>query len=159
MTRNELYSLNRGIVACANLSNNNTIEFSYRLAIIQEDVEKMIRDIEKLRPKATDDYKAYLIASDKILHEYAIKNENGTYLTTKTGVAISNPVKFDEEINLLKEKYKDVIIEHETLTSDFTKFLEKDSEFKFEPIPKKYIPFSITPAQMKGILPIVEKSK
>lgn len=160
MTKKDLYSLNAGITACGNLSNPDTIDFVFRIGMISEEVTKLLKQIEKVRPKNSKEYDEYLEEQSTLLNKCALKDEKGEYVTNGNNIVLANPANYNAKMIDLKEKYKDTIDAQDKLNKTFNDdFLEQEaSEFTFQPIPKKVIPVNITVNQFRQIACIVEKT-
>lgn len=153
MKRKELYILKDAIEDCGNLSN---LEFIHRIAIIYNDIIKHLEIFEKHRPSVNPEYTKYIEKRTFILDTYAAKNENGTYITSKQGVVIANATGYTNDISALEKEYEKIISQHKKDNFEFDKFLDSDFDFKFNLIPKKFIPTNITFNQYIGINSLIE---
>lgn len=158
MKRIDLYSLQQGIKNCGNLANKESIEFIYRIGIINEQVVRHLKHFETSRPKNSAEYDLFIEAQTALIEQYAAKDKDGAMITQGMGVALANPFKYKEELKEIKEKYKAAIEKHTNDNKTFEQFLEEEaSDFTFTPIPKKYLPVEMTVDQIQGIMSIVEK--
>jgi len=103
--------------------------------------------------------KSFLTKQTELLDEYASKNEDGSYVTKNDGIALANPIKYSSSLEILKDEYKEVIDAQDALNKKFETFLKSDIKFKFDPIPKKYIPATIKVSQMHDIFLLIEQPK
>lgn len=158
MTREEIYDLWQGIDKCSNLFNKDTIEFVYRLGTITKTVLKLVKSYEEVRPKNSDLFQEYIDAKTALMEEYAMRDNSGQILVQGQNIALTNSTKYKAEIKELDEQYKDEIAKHTLENDKFELFLkEEEDTFKFNPIPKKYIPTAITLGQFNGIFEILEQ--
>jgi len=158
MKKIDLYTLQQGIVKCGNLANKESIEFVYRIGMINEDVVKRLKHFETSRPKNSDEYDQFIEAQTALIEKYSVKDKDGAMVTQGMNVALANPFKYKEELKELKETYKEAIKKHIEDNKTFEQFLEEEaSDFIFVPIPKKHLPSEMTVDQIQGIMSIVEK--
>lgn len=153
MKRKELYALKDAIEDCGNLT---SLEFIHRIAIIYNDIIKHLEIFEKHRPSINPEYTKYLEKRSLILDIYAAKNENGTYITSKQGVVISNANGYINDLSALDKKHEKIINQHKKDNLEFDKFLDSDFDFKFNLIPKKFVPINITFNQYIRINSLIE---
>lgn len=168
MLRKELYTLRNGIKNCNGLSHPNSHEFAYRIVCIADDVDSAIEKIEKSRPKPSPEFIKFIEEQNTALDECAQKNDDGSFVTINQQsnienehqdlVSLKNPSRYKELMDELKVKYQKAIDDYDKANKKFEEFLSKEAtDFKFEPILKKYLPPSISVAQLKGIKTIIEK--
>lgn len=155
MKREELYTLKSTIEDCFNLSG---LEFIHRITLIYNKIKEHIDIFEKNRPAISDEYTKYVSEKNLILDKFAARDENGGYISNKQGIILTNPMAYSSALTELKQKFIEVINEHNDNNKEFTAFLESDFDFQFTLIPKQYIPSNITLGQYIGISPLIEQN-
>jgi len=154
MKREELYALKSAIEECFNLTG---LEFIHRISLIYSSINTHIAIFEKNRPKVSTEYQLFQNKRSELLDRYGAKKEDGSLITNKQGIVLSNPTAYNSSLELLEATYTEAIKKHKANTKEFRTFLETDFNFKFELIPTKYIPNNITLGQYIGILPLIDK--
>lgn len=125
----------------------------------------IVTNLDRLRPLAqriendfspTPQYRAYEDERDILCRQHARKDSNGEPITVDDAFAIANHAKFKPAIEKLRAKYRDAITHYEAVSLRLHEFLTLTGptvslcRVRLVDCP------TLTPIQMRGILPMIE---
>ena len=104
-------------------------------------LEPIFRSVEKIH-EPTKESKEYTDEYNRLTLNHARRDPKTKkpIMLDDTRMAIEDPLKFDEEHNKLKEKYKTVIKQQEKKEEDYTKHLKNEIEIEYIEIPWDLMP-------------------
>lgn len=158
MKNKDLYGLQRGLSMCGHLTG---VKFAYAIAKNHRLVDTEIGILnDTIKP--SEKFLEYDKKRADICEASAEKDENGKpKIQIKDGsqeYVIADKEGFDNEINLLQEKYKDEIENRKKQAEEYKKLLEEESEIKLHLINKELIPDDISVSAMELIMPIIDET-
>lgn len=133
-------------------SEKQTPEFSYFLTKNKLAIQKIIAPVEYLReiPEKIVEYERKRVL---LAQTYADKdNEGKPKVDGKNYVIVENSGKFHEEIQKLKDEYKDVFEERKSQVEEIEKIMETEQEFKETKIQLDHVPNPIKPSYLEPFL-------
>ncbi len=162
MKNYDLIQLHNALAGILMLKDENQLKggkFSYA---VNKNIERIFRDHsnKKVQTKFAPiaEYKAYITEERQLrascLIESTEKDEKGN---TKKSF---DDKKFETELVVLKEKYKDVLAKQKEIDDAYNKFLEEDNkDVIIYKISSEYLPVNITPKQVESIWEIIESEE
>lgn len=151
----DLYNINNGINKLSNIANTSDINFAMSIARISNEVSKEIEIINAGRKKPSNKYKEFLKEQQIINMKYAIQKEDGTIQTLNDSMIIREPLKYNKEVDELKEKYKTEIELQEKINEEFDEYLKQEFKGTITKIPKSLLPLGLTVEQVKVLYPVI----
>lgn len=157
MLNEKLQALYQGVESVSGLKG---VRFAYAMA---RNKLALKRELETLQEaiKASDKFIEYDKKRVDLCEQYADKDdkdepklENNEYVFSK-----ANKVKFDKELDKVREEYKTVIDERTAQLKEFGELLKKESEFKPYMIAYESVPEEITTDAMSRIIELIEDPK
>jgi len=156
LTREQIINLNNGLHAVGNLTG---VKFAYA---VSRNIVKIKSEMNFLKEafESPPDYRVYNDARVKLAESHAIKINGVPKKIQKNGIeeyVIKDKKVFNKELKILQKKYEKCIKVRKKQKIDFDTMLKKKVEIDLHYLPLSYIPETITPKQMTGILLIIDE--
>ena len=168
LKRAELEGIYKALKQTENLAgdSSNGAKYAYAIAKNVSKIESELKFMDKARAKS-EKMEEFSKKRTEMLEKHANKDENGKPMK-KNGM-MPGVVEYDVfdksgEIkkafvtadSKLREQYKDAIEKYEKQMDDYEKMLDEEVEFEFHAIKPEYVPNTVTPAQMTGLIPMLD---
>jgi hypothetical protein len=152
ITNQNVVDLQQGLNQVKNLSG---IRFAY---VIAKNLNKVNSEVETFREtiKPSDAYNEYEKERIELCELHANKDEKGKPVIIGNEYdGLAGNKAFDAQMEVLKEKHKEVIDARQKKIDDFNAFLKEESKLELHKIDVNSVPKEITTGQLSGIMPII----
>lgn len=153
MTNQDLINLYEGLDKVKDLKG---FKFAYAVVRNSNKIKTEITNLEETL-KTTEKFNEFETKRIELNKKYAKKDEKGEPIIEKDAYILENKEEFEKEYELLKEEYKEEITKREEQNKELVKFLKEETTFELFKVKKEDVPQDITPAQMGGIISIIEE--
>lgn len=136
MIKKELYALYSSLQA---LQGAGGARFAYAISKNKKFIQEELELVEKSLIQS-DEYKAYEAKRIELCKKHAEKDVNGEAKMTNNTFDIIDRKKFDKELKVLQDEYKDTLEEHLKKVEEYNKLLDMDTEITFFKIKLEILP-------------------
>lgn len=136
MIKKELYALYSSLQA---LQGAGGARFAYAISKNKKFIQEELELVEKSLVQS-DEYKAYEAKRIELCKKHSHKDENGEAKMTNNTFDIIDRKKFDKELKVLQDEYKDTLEEHLKKVEEYNKLLDMDTEITFFKIKLEILP-------------------
>ncbi len=154
MTNRDLLILQQGIKSVADLFGDN-VRFSYAIAkndkLIAGEVENLNKSL-----KTTPEYQKYDEARIELVKKFSKKDEHGEPIIENNQFVIEDLKKWATEFKKFNKGYEEVLKKRDKQVEEYNALLDEKTEIKLHMVNENDLPRNITPAQLAGIINIVE---
>jgi len=149
MKLNEIPAFRQALENVADYSGEKFAYAVYKNMRLADQTMKNVKKPEEY-PK---NFKEFEDARVAVCENFAAKDENGKPIIEEGNYKIpdADQKKFEDEINALKEKHKDVIEAKKKIDVDYIEYLGTEADVIFHTVEEKYLPKEITARQIDGI--------
>jgi hypothetical protein len=122
-------------------------------------IETEIKIFEEIQKNRTPhpDLQSYEQERQILCISYAKKDENGNPVVDNGHYVIEDPQTFQNDMNDLRTKYHDAIVDFEAAQQEFENFLDQDSDVKLVKVNIKDLPEDIDANFIAAIEPMLEE--
>ena len=121
--------------------------FTYTISKNKEILKKVVEEIQK-KAEMHENYREYEKERVDLNEKYAKRDKDGNPEVKDKNYVIKDKVKFEEEVEKLKEKHKDAIAEREQQRKDVEELANKEITLDLKTIPLSIVPDKVTVDQM-----------
>ena len=121
--------------------------FTYTISKNKEILKKVVEEIQK-KAEMHENYREYEKERVDLNEKYAKRDKDGNPEIKDKNYVIKDKVKFEEEVEKLKEKHKDAIAEREQQRKDVEELANKEITLDLKTIPLSIVPDKVTVDQM-----------
>lgn len=121
--------------------------FTYTISKNKEILKNVVEEIQKTA-EMHDNYREYEKERVELNEKYTKRDKDGNPEVKDKNYVIKDKVKFDEEVEKLKEKHKEAIEEREQQRKDVEELANKEITLDLKTIPLSIVPDKVTVDQM-----------
>ena len=121
--------------------------FTYTISKNKEILKNVVEEIQK-KAEMHDNYREYEKERVELNEKYTKRDKDGNPEIKDKNYVIKDKVKFDEEVEKLKEKHKDAIEEREQQRKEVEELANKEITLDLKTIPLSIVPDKVTVDQM-----------
>lgn len=121
--------------------------FTYTISKNKEILKNVVEEIQKTA-EMHDNYREYEKERVELNEKYTKRDKDGNPEIKDKNYVIKDKVKFDEEVEKLKEKHKEAIEEREQQRKDVEELANKEITLDLKTIPLSIVPDKVTVDQM-----------
>lgn len=147
MKRKELYTCFESLNEVGDLKG---VKFAYSVIKNKNIIEEEIKILEEV-VKANPEFEKYEMERIKLCELHSEKNDEGKAIIENDKYKIIDQIKFDEELNVLKEKYNEHIQERINQINEYNKMLDEDIDLEFTKLGVDDLPENISAIQLEPL--------
>lgn len=121
--------------------------FTYTISKNKEILKDVVEEIQK-KAEMHDNYREYEKERVELNEKHTKRDKDGNPEIKDKNYVIKDKVKFDEEVEKLKEKHKEAIEEREQQRKDVEELANKEITLDLKTIPLSIVPDKVTVDQM-----------
>ena len=121
--------------------------FTYTISKNKEILKNVVEEIQK-KAEMHDNYREYEKERVELNEKYTKRDKDGNPEIKDKNYVIKDKVKFDEEVEKLKEKHKEAIEEREQQRKEVEELANKEITLDLKTIPLSIVPDKVTVDQM-----------
>ena len=121
--------------------------FTYTISKNKEILKNVVEEIQKTA-EMHENYSEYEKERVELNEKYTKRDKDGNPEIKDKNYVIKDKVKFEEEVEKLKEKHKDAIEEREQQRKDVEELANKEITLDLKTIPLSIVPDKVTVDQM-----------
>ena len=121
--------------------------FTYTISKNKEILKNVVEEIQK-KAEMHESYREYEKERVELNEKYTKRDKDGNPEVKDKNYVIKDKVKFDEEVEKLKEKHKEAIEEREQQRKDVEELANKEITLDLKTIPLSIVPDKVTVDQM-----------
>ena len=121
--------------------------FTYTISKNKEILKNVVEEIQK-KAEMHENYSEYEKERVELNEKYTKRDKDGNPEVKDKNYVIKDKVKFDEEVEKLKEKHKEAIEEREQQRKDVEELANKEITLDLKTIPLSIVPDKVTVDQM-----------
>jgi len=121
--------------------------FTYTISKNKEILKKVVEEIQK-KAEMHENYREYEKERVELNEKYTKRDKDGNPEIKDKNYVIKDKVKFEEEVEKLKEKHKDAIEEREQQRKEVEELANKEITLDLKTIPLSIVPDKVTVDQM-----------
>ena len=121
--------------------------FTYTISKNKEILKDVVEEIQK-KAEMHENYSEYEKERVELNEKYTKRDKDGNPEIKDKNYVIKDKVKFDEEVEKLKEKHKDAIEEREQQRKEVEELANKEITLDLKTIPLSIVPDKVTVDQM-----------
>lgn len=121
--------------------------FTYTISKNKEILKNVVEEIQKTA-EMHDNYREYEKERVELNEKYTKRDKDGNPEVKDKNYVIKDKVKFEEEVEKLKEKHKDAIEEREQQRKEVEELANKEITLDLKTIPLSIVPDKVTVDQM-----------
>lgn len=122
--------------------------FTYTISKNKEILKNVVEEIQK-KAEMHDNYREYEKERVELNEKHTKRDKDGNPEIKDKNYVIKDRVKFDEEVEKLKEKHKDAIEEREQQRKEVEELANKEITLDLKTIPLSIVPDKVTVDQME----------
>lgn len=122
--------------------------FTYTISKNKEILKNVVEEIQK-KAEMHDNYREYEKERVELNEKHTKRDKDGNPEIKDKNYVIKDKVKFDEEVEKLKEKHKDAIEEREQQRKEVEELANKEITLDLKTIPLSIVPDKVTVDQME----------
>ena len=122
--------------------------FTYTISKNKEILKGVVEEIQK-KAEMHDNYKEYEKERVELNEKYTKRDKDGNPEVKDKNYVIKDKVKFEEEVEKLKEKHKEAIEEREQQRKGVEELANKEITLDLKTIPLSIVPDKVTVDQME----------
>lgn len=122
--------------------------FTYTISKNKEILKNVVEEIQK-KAEMHDNYREYEKERVELNEKHTKRDKDGNPEIKDKNYVIKDNVKFDEEVEKLKEKHKDAIEEREQQRKEVEELANKEITLDLKTIPLSIVPDKVTVDQME----------
>lgn len=147
MKNKDLYSYIQALIDVGDLKG---VKFAYSVIKNKKKIEEEIILLEEvIKPNVL--FEEYEKKRVSLCEVYSEKDENGKPVIIMDKYKLTDLNKFNDELNILKNEYKEVVDERTRQINEYNKLLDEDIIIDFIKIDFNELPDNITPKQLENI--------
>lgn len=147
MKRRDLYNYYESL---NNVGDLKGVKFAYSVIKNKKVIEEEIKILEEV-VKPNPEFENYERERITLCENHSEKDENGNAIIIDNKYKIIDQIKFDEELNILKEGYNEFIAERMKQINDYNKMLDEETNIDFSKLNYNDIPNDITTKQLESL--------
>lgn len=147
-------NITASIKALDDVSEIKGLKFAYVVLKNRKKLELQITEDQEIFAKILEASEGYRMFEQKRLslcELYSLKDENNKPITENDQYKIDNMEKFNEELNILTEEYKDDIEKRQSQIQEYNKLMEEDLEITFNKVTFLELPLELSEKQLRSL--------